>query len=240
MLTYRFRNHWLGQLAEIARSVRATMSTAQALIEAGYARSTANDPGKLASDGELLLHLNRKYQSLYAIMALAGGDNALALTTLVLGGVAPYSAALPTDLIDIKRLEQIGGGKAYLIPADEKDRSWHLAPAFYRQGNSIISRGKTGDLGAGQSINVYHLDAPAALNALGSVTDPRFPVRYEDILVLDLAIYLSTKDEGRSEGEYKQLKDEYADAMAMFNALVLGSNTALERPSTATAATKSP
>jgi hypothetical protein len=207
------------------------MSTAQQLIEAGYARSTANDAGKLASDGELLLHLNRKYQSLYAIMALSGGDNALAKTTLVLAG-APAAAALPTDVIDIKRLELLDGSKAYLIPADEKDRSWHLAPSFYRQGGSIVSRGLTGDLGVGGSVVVYHLDAPAALAALATSTDPRFPVRYEDILVLDLAIYLSTKDDGRDETEYKQLKDELADAMTMFNALVRGSNTALARPST--------
>jgi hypothetical protein len=235
----KIRNPFLRKLASLAASIGATMSTAQSLIEAGYARSVANDAGKLASDGELLLHLNRKYQSLYAIMALAGGDNALAKTVLVFGGV-PASAVLPVDLIDIKRIERPDGSKVYLIPADEKDRSWHLAPAVYRQGGSLISRGNTGDLVAAESVNVFHLDAPAALSALVSVTDARFPVRYEDILVLDLAIYLSTKDEGRSETEYKQLKDEYADAMAMFNALVRGSNTALERPSTATAATKSP
>lgn len=232
MNTRRFHNTTLAQLATLGARISATMSTAQSLIEAGYARSTANDAGKLASDGELLLHLNRKYQSLYAFMAVAAGDNALAKATLVLAG-APPAAALPVDVIDIKRLEQLLGGKAYLIPADEKDRSWHLAPAFYRQGNSLVSCARSGDLAAGQSVVVYHLDAPAALAALGSVTDPRFPVRYEDILVLDLAIYLSSKDEGRSEKEYKQLKDELSDAMALFNQLVRGSNTAKERPSTA-------
>jgi hypothetical protein len=211
------------------------MTTAQSLIESGYARSTANDAGKLASDGELLLHLNRKYQSLYAIMAVEGGDNALASTILVLAGGPPAFAALPVDVIDIKRLEQLSGAKAYLVPADEKDRSWHLAPAFYRQGNSLISLGRAGDLGVGGSVVVYHLDSPAALSALGSTTDPRFPVRYEDILVLDLAIYLSSKDEDRADKEYKQLKDEYADAMGMFNKLVKSSNTAKDRPSDAAA-----
>jgi hypothetical protein len=210
------------------------MSTAQQLIEAAYARSTSNDAGKLASDGELLLHLNRKYQSLYAIYAIAAGDNTLAKAVLVLAG-APPAAALPVDIIDIKRLEQVSGAKAYLIPADEKDRTWHLAPAFYRQGNSLVARGLAGDLAAGASVNLYHLDAPAALVALATNTDARFPVRFEDILVLDLAIYLSTKDEGRSEKEYKALKDEYAEAIAMFNALTNGSNTAKDRPSTAVA-----
>src|SRR3954468_23955036 len=101
----KFRNPFLRELASLAASIGATMSTAQQLIEAGYSRSTANDAGKLASDGELLLHLNRKYQSLYAIMALEGGDNALTRTTIALAG-APPAAALPADVIDIKRVEQ--------------------------------------------------------------------------------------------------------------------------------------
>jgi hypothetical protein len=214
------------------------MTTAQSLIESAYSRSTSNDAGKLAGDGELLLHLNRKYQSLYAIMAAFGGDNSLASTVLNFLGAPQAVAALPADVIDIIRLEQSNGAKAYLIPANEKDRSWHLAPSMYRQGNSIISRGLAGDPVNGTSIILYHLDAPAALSALASSVDTRFPVRYEEILVLDLAIYLSVKDEGRSEKEYKQLKDEYADAMAAFNLLVRGSNSAKERPQRSVAATK--
>lgn len=209
------------------------MSTAQQLIESAYARSAANDAGKLASDGELLLHLNRKYMSLYAIMAIAGGDNALQSSALVLGG-SPALVGLPGagEIIDIKRAEKTDGTKIYIIPADEKDRTWHLAPAMYRQGNQLISRNKLGDLVAGDSVVLYYLDSPGGLTTLASVTDPRFPIRHEDILVIDLAIYMSTKDEGRSEKEYKALKDELVDAMAMFNALIKGSNTAKERSST--------
>jgi len=214
------------------------MTTAQQIIESAYSRSTSNDAGKLAGDGELLLHLNRKYQSLYAIMAAFGGDNALASAVLNFAGGPPAVAALPVDAIDLIRVEQANGGKAYLIPANEKDRGWHLAPAMYRQGASLISRGQTGDPGVGTAITLFHLDAPAALVALATALDARFPVRYEEILVLDLAIYLSVKDEGRSVNEYKQLKDEYRDAMEAFNLLVRGSNSAKERPQPSVAATK--
>lgn len=209
------------------------MSSAQQLIESAYARSVANDAGKLASDGELLLHLNRKYQFLYAIMAIAGGDNALQSAQLALVG-SPAAIGLPGagDIIDIKRAEKTDGSKIYIIPADEKDRTWHLAPAMYRQGNQLVSRGKVGDQVAGDSFVLYYLDAPGALVTLASITDPRFPVRFEDILVLDLAIYMSTKDADRPEKEYKALLAELADAMGMFNVLTKGSNTAKERTST--------
>lgn len=206
------------------------MTTAQSIIESSYARSTANDAGKLASDGELLLLLNRKYQSLYAIMAVNGGDNALVKAALTFAAGPPITVTIPTDSIDLVRFEKADETRAYIIPANEKDRSWHFAPAVFRVGNTLVSRGLTGDPAAADIYNLYHLDAPTALTALSTTLDARFPVRYEDILVLDLAIYLSVKDEGRNPQEFTALKTEYADAISMFNRLVVGSNSAKESP----------
>lgn len=225
-----FKNPLLREIALLARRARATMSTAQQLIEAAYARSTANDAGKLASDGELLGHLNRKYQSLYAIMGMRSGDNAIAKVALNFAGGPPAFAALPADIIDLVRVEKNDGSRAYLIPANEKDRSWHLAPAMYRQGNSLVSRGQAGDPVAGDTYQLLHIDAPAGLNALATATDARFPVRFEDLLVLDLAVYLSVKDEGRNQSEYEALKQERDRALEMFVALTQHSNSAKERP----------
>jgi hypothetical protein len=182
------------------------MSTAQQLIEAAYARSTANDAGKLAGDGELLGHLNRKYQALYAIYASLSGDNAITKTAIVFAGGPPAAAPLPTDIIDIVRVEKADGSRAYLIPASEKDRSWHLAPAMFRQGNSLVSRNQAGDPIAADSYNLFHIDSPATLAALATAIDARFPVRFEDLLVLDLAVYLSVKDEGRNADRIRSVE----------------------------------
>jgi hypothetical protein len=142
------------------------MSTAQALIEAGYARSTANDAGKLASDGELLLHLNRKYQSLYAIMALS----MTAATTRSRKRRSFWPGARRGGAARRRHrhqaLEQLSAAQRRTSSQPTRRTgagTW--LPRFYRQGNSLVSRGSAGDLGPGE-LNVYHLDAPAALSTL--------------------------------------------------------------------------
>lgn len=205
------------------------MTTAQQLIEAAYARSTANDPGKLAGDPELIAFLNRRYQLRFALLAAASGDNMLAKAALVLAGV-PALAALPADIIDLIRLENSAGAKVHIVPSDEKDRSWHLTPAVARQGLSLVSLMRSGDPGVASVLTLFYLDAPAALVALASALDARYPARWEGLLVNDVATYLSTKDAGRSEGEYKELVTEIAKDESAFNLLVYGSATAKERP----------
>jgi hypothetical protein len=205
------------------------MTTAQQLIEAGYSRSTANDPGKLAGDPELIAYLNRRYQLRFSLLAAASGDNLLAKTVLTLAG-SPASVALPADLIDVVRLENAAGSKVHIVPAEEKDRSWHQTPAVFRQGLSLVSLMRSGDPGVGGVLTLFYLDAAAALTVLASALDARYPARFENLLIVDLALYLSGKDEGRDAGEYKELATEMAREEAAFNLLVYGSATAKERP----------
>lgn len=202
-------------------------SSVQQLIEAGYVRSTANDPGKLSSDQELIAYLNRCYQTLYAIMAVSIKDAANTFVTLTFAG-SPATASIPTEAIDLERLETLAGENAYLIPVDEKDRGWHIPPSVYRKGNLLVSRGLTGDPVGGTQLRLHYKDNPAQLTALNDTLDARFPFRYENILVLDLALYLSIKDEGRSPQEFQALKTEYTEAMAAFSALTGHSNTTKE------------
>jgi hypothetical protein len=213
------------------------MTTAQQLIESAYSRSTGNDPGKLAGDLELVAYLNRRYQLRFALLAAASGDNMLAKAALVMAG-APALAALPADLIDVVRAENSGGGKVRIVPADEKDRSWHIAPAVFRQGMSLVSLMRSGDPGVGYALTLFYLDAPTALTVLASALDSRYPARFEGLLITDLSLYLSSKDEGRDEGEYKELLGEAAAEEKAFNLLVYGSASAKERPSPAQTAGK--
>lgn len=203
------------------------MTTAQQIIEAAYARSTDNDPGKLAVDAELISHLNRDYQARYGLWSLKAGDAAVASVALTLAGTPP-SATLPTDIIDIDRIET-AGARVNLIPVNEKDRSWHQAPSVYRQGLSIVSRNQTGDPVLGQSVTLFHNDAPATLSALSSTLDARYPARFEILLILGLAIYLDTKDTGRDLSSHTELKEEYERYDALFNAEVGIDNSATQR-----------
>lgn len=151
------------------------MATAQDIIESAYARSSSNDAGKLAVDGEMLAHLNRKYQHYFALFVARGGDVGVTKSAVALAG-APATGALPADMVDLIRIETTAGAKVNLIPVTEKARSWHLAPAVYRLGNSLVSRGNAGDPAAGETINVYLKDATTAFTPLGT---------YSHLLVAD-------------------------------------------------------
>lgn len=205
------------------------MTSVQAIIEAAYSRSTANDPGKLAGDSELIAYLNRRYQLRFALLAAASGDNMLAKTSIALVG-SPAALALPADMIDLIRVENASGAKVHVVPSDEKDRSWHLTPAVYRQGQSLVSLMRASDPGIASVLTLFYLDAPAALTLLASALDARYPARFENLLIVDLALYLSSKDAGRDGGEYEELQGEMAGEEKAFNLLVYGSATAKERP----------
>jgi hypothetical protein len=194
------------------------MAIVQDIVEAAYAASTANDPGKLALDNELYNHLNRSFQLRYAQWTQPAGDAAHTQISLTFSGT-PASVTLPTDIIEIDRVE-INGTKGYVIPVHEKERGWNLAPAMYRQGLSLISRNKVGDPVNGTPITLWIDDAPATLSSLSSVIDIRFPVRFHKLLILDLALYLDTKDEGRDPAEHQKLMDQYEHEEAMFGAVL--------------------
>lgn len=204
------------------------MTTAQNIIEAAYARSTDNDPGKLAVDAELISHLNRDYQARFGLWSLKAGDAGIAAVFLTLTGSPPF-ATLPTDIIDIDRIEDQSGNPVRLIPVNEKSRAFHAAPCVYRQGLLIASRNQSGDPISNQILTVYHNDAPAALTALGSLLDTRYPARFEMLLILGLALYLDTKDTGRDLSSHTELKEEYERYDALFNAEVGIDNSATQR-----------
>lgn len=187
-------------------------STAQNLIEAAYLRSTANAPGKLAIDQELINHLDRTHQGYCALLAAAAPERWLNTVLVTWSGSPPALTGFGTDFIDIHRVENTATGKEVTIgPASEKGRAWFAGVPFcWRQGIQLISRGATGDPAANDQATVYLLQNPTILTALTSTIDTRYPQRFEMLLILDLAIYLSLKDatSGGRKDELDALKAE--------------------------------
>lgn len=204
-------------------------TTAQQLIEAAYSRSTANDPGKLATDGELLSVANRIYQALFALAAAAAPERFVSRTTITLSG-SPAAGTLSTDIIDVRRVQNASGGKVNVIPLEELERLWHLAPSVYRQGGSLISRGGAGDPVASDVLTVWQLDAPANLALLTDSIDARYPTRHVELIVVEMAMYLATKDTGRDAAEFAALKMVRDTQLEAFFRLSGLSMTALQSP----------
>lgn len=183
------------------------------LIVAAYNRSSQNDAGKLATDAELIIHCDRVYQRVWPLIARARPDQYAARGTLALSGV-PAVVALPTGLLDLVQVSDADGAIVHVIPANELTRTWHLAPAMYRVGTQLRSRGQTGDPLAGETLTLLYLDQPAALTTLDSTLDTRWPARHEQLLVDSLALYLAVKDAGRSQGDRQAIAGELAQDVA--------------------------
>lgn len=174
------------------------MTTVQQIIEGAWNRYSANDPGKLAQDPELIAHLNRVYQRTWPLVARARPDEFQSETTVTLGGSPPF-AALPADVIDVLQVYTSAGAKVNLVPSTDRTRTWQLPPCVFRRGVNLVSRFAALDPVAGNILTVTLLDAPAALVALSSVLDARWPVRHVQLFVDELSAYLGIKDAGRSK-----------------------------------------
>lgn len=202
------------------------MTTARQIIEAGWRRSTANDPGVLAVDLETIAHLDRKFQTYFARWALKAGDKAQEVTTLAWTG-SPAIATLPESPIDIVRIETSTGLEVTMVQTTEIDRSWHLAPVCSQIGNILRSRGAIafayGHQRDPQNADVstlYFKGQPARIVTLDDVLDIRYPIRHEMLLVLEMALMLAAKDEGRDPAHFQALTAEQAREEAAFAAAV--------------------
>ncbi len=193
------------------------MATARDILSGAYNRSASNDPGKLAQDGELLAHMNRLYQRLWALFSRARPEEAGSTTTVTLAGMTP-AATLPTDLVDLLLCENADGDPVHLIPAHERLRLWHVAPSAYRLGTTLYSRNLAGDPIAGDVLTLTLIQALTTITAGPDVLDTRFPTRHHQILVDSLALYLSVKDSGRSDGDRQALLVDLRTAAAAFAA----------------------
>lgn len=198
--------------------------TAQTIIEAAYLRSTANAPGKLATDQELINHLDRVHQGYCALLAVAAPERWVQSTTVAWTGTFPAPAitgALPTDIIDIHRIEDANGNEITLGPVAEKARAWTLTvPFVWRSAAQLMSQQRALDPKNGDTSTVWYLAAPATIATLSSTIDTRFPLRHEQLLILDLAIYLSLKDvEEDRKDEMDRLKSERDAHYAAFERL---------------------
>jgi len=204
------------------------MTIARDWIEAAYARSSANAPGKTAQDPELLGAANRLYQALWALAAAAQPSAYQSRPSVTLSaGVG----TLPAEVIDIRRIQTASGVRVTLAPVEELERQWQQPPVVFREGGTIVSRGRAGDPGPGDTLTLWVLDAPAGLTALTTPIDPRFPTRHHELVIVMLAMYLSAKDEGRDPNEWNELKSERDTHLEAFMRLSGLSMTALRTPS---------
>lgn len=187
----------------------------QYIIESAYNRYSANDPGKLAVDGELIRHGNVIYQRLFAMMAHARPDEFGSMQSHALLGSPPTYTFL-NGIDQVLSVEDAAGTRIQVITATDKSYSWNdSVPCVYRLGNAIISRNKARDPIAGAVLTMVVLDTPVDLTQLASTLDPRYPIRHLQLLIDLLATYLGTKDSKRNPADRAALAAEIAQGPMM-------------------------
>lgn len=205
-------------------------TTCKTLIEGAYARSTANDPNRLATNAELIGVIDRRLKSIYSFAARRNpfyfGD-----TSMVVGDGSKWPRPANAELMI--RVESAGGGVAKKIAAQGteiavvpfEDRNAEYSPKVYELGRGYYSVGGAADPDAGatgDTLAFFYSRRHPDLDPTKPTDDPTntleadWPEQFNDLIVLHLAKYLSLKDVARSQPEYEALVGEEKDLFVTF------------------------
>jgi hypothetical protein len=190
--------------------------TCKQIIDAAYSRSTFNDPGKVATEKELIGVIDRYMRRLYADVAEVSPDYFGAQQAVVgSGGVW----AKPSTAEVINRIQTAAGAIVSIVPF--RDREGEISPRVYRFGASYYTVGLTGDPGATDTLTFFFSKSHPPLNMnvspsdASNTLDPSFPVQFFDLPVIRVGRYLAVKD-NRAE-EVQMMMAEEAELMEIFH-----------------------
>lgn len=219
----------------------AVTTTPRDIVTAAYAKSTKNKPGTIATEAtELLQVVIRSLRGLYKDAALLNPEyfGTLAIGTLDANGAIDIGltgdplAPDPVAAMElISRIEIEDPGTSGLAAGDEvhivalTDLDAAFAPRVTIRGNIIRQVGT--DLADVTSIRVYYSAQPLSPADLDSTLDALWREEFNELLILDLAIYLALKD-NRGE-EVVGLKEDHTGWYNRFVAQVSQYTSASER-----------
>ncbi|HET7322210.1 MAG TPA: hypothetical protein VFI96_06920 [Longimicrobiaceae bacterium] len=206
-------------------------TTCKTLIEAAWARRTANDPDTLGTEAELIGVIDRVIKALYALAADVN-PYYFGKTASVEGNGSVWP--IPSEAVRIFKAVADGasgtGVDRKITTLGQRvsimrfiDQTGEIAPAIYRFGSGYYSPGRAASGNAladpspsvnGDKIKLFYskrhpdLDATAQPDAAANTLDSTWPEHYNDLLVIPQARYLAIKD-GREATEVQALDAEY-------------------------------
>lgn len=170
------------------------MATPREILIAAHAKSSKNNPGKIATqETELLEVFKRAFRGLWTVGVRVNpeffGDQ---------DTVAPSNGtwARPADAMLIFFVEKGTGEEVDVIPLEERNSNPTGTPSIYRLGQVYRPAGT--DPGPGDSLVFFFGRRPTMPADLDTAIDSAWPEDYNELLVNECAIYLAIKD-GRAE-----------------------------------------
>lgn len=192
----------------------AVTTTVTDIIVASLAKSTKNRANAIATSATELTAA--VYRSICGAFSLAASIDPTFFGKSASVGAVSGAWPFPEDAESIFRIES-GGVEVALVPQDDKQAE-RVRPAIFRVGRSFYGAGNAGDPAAG-NLTFWYSKRPAALTALADVLDAMWLEAYNELLVLDLAIYLAVKD-GRDD-EAQLLGAERVKWIDLFTAHIM-------------------
>lgn len=168
--------------------------TPQDVLTDAYAKSKKNQPGKIANEAvELLGVVNRAIRAFFIYGARVNPYYFMGRSTVPFasGGWAAPLLAEAVFMI------QKSGDEVIVVPIEDTAAETARA-AIYREGQKYYGAGNTLDPTSGELVFIYSRTPTDAAN-LGATIDDAFPVSYNELPVLEVAIYLAIKDSRDSE-----------------------------------------
>lgn len=187
------------------------MTTPDDIFTAAYAKSRKNNPGVTATPAELLNLFIRVYPLFWTIGARVNPaffgkqDPVTYLDT-------PGGWTRPDDAESIFRIEDSGGDEVIVVPFDERDAD-DLVPAVYEWGQVFYSAGNSLDPAeesGSTTLTFWYSKIPDEVAAADEELESLWPEHFNELLVLELAIVLSLKEDRNAEvGLLRQDRDAW-------------------------------
>lgn len=170
------------------------MATAQALIIAAYGKSGKNKGTQIATlSSELLDQFNRIVRGYFAIAARL---NPVFFADSLAVAFAGGGWAFPSAAECIFRLEHPAstapGLEVVSVPFDDRAAEPSM-PAVYMMGQKFFSAGNALDPVNG-SLTFIFSRRPTDCGAVTDAVDAAWPDSFNELLVMDMALYLAIKD----------------------------------------------
>ena len=177
-------------------------TTPQDILNAAYAKSEKNMPGTIATEStELLQLVIRAMRGLYAFAARVNPIHFAESAAVVL---AAGKWARPATAESIWRIEggaatvpvMAAGTEVVVVPVDDK-LAESGKPAVYEFGQAFYSAGNASDPTSG-TLTFFYSKRPTDPATLSAALDAMWVEQFNELLVLEVAIYLALKD-GRAD-----------------------------------------
>lgn len=189
----------------------AVTTTVQDILTAAYARSSKNQPGKIATEAtELVKLVGRALRGLFAVGAVVNPEFFADSADVA---YADPGWARPEDAISVWAIENATGDEVVVVPFSDRKAEEGKA-ALYRWGQIYRSPLGTNDPAITETLTFFYSARATLPTATSTVLDALWVEQHNDLLIDEVAIYLALKD-GRGD-EVSALQTERAPNLALF------------------------